>query len=65
LIFTWRENYGHEEENSGGDKKEEEMGFWHTLKASRKVIAQHPQILYLGLSQAFFEGAVYSFGRST
>lgn len=39
------------------------MSMWSSLKASVKLISEHPIILCLGLSQACFEGAVYTFGK--
>jgi hypothetical protein len=34
-----------------------------SISASMKVISKSPAILYLGLSQSFFEGAVFTFGN--
>jgi hypothetical protein len=34
-----------------------------SISASMKVISKNPAILYLGLSQSFFEGAVFTFGN--
>jgi hypothetical protein len=72
LIIPWNENYGHDENESERtmtpsqrkEKNKEENSFFHSIKDSLKVIYRHPQILLLGLSQAFFEGAVYTFGKS-
>jgi hypothetical protein len=70
LIIPWSENYGHDENESERtmtpsqrkEKNTEENSFFHSIKDSLKIIYRHPQILLLGLSQAFFEGAVYTFG---
>jgi len=52
-VLTWRENYGHSEEGLSSITK--------SITKSAKVIGGNVSILYLGLSQAFFEGAVYTF----
>lgn len=59
LILFWRENYG-------GDNSEssyEATSTGASILRSWRVIIRHPRILFLGLSQAFFEGAIYTFGR--
>jgi hypothetical protein len=57
LILFWDENYGHSE--SG----ESVTSITASIKESYKVIAGSPAIICLGLSQAFFEGAIYTFGE--
>ncbi len=75
LIFPWKENYGHEDQDEGDEgsskKKKtdqtvttpEQQSFLHSIYHSLVIIKHHPNILLLGLSQAFFEGAVYTFGK--
>jgi hypothetical protein len=72
LILTWTENYGecHEEERQGGETGAEGPGsgvgaMVQSIKASAQVIQKYPVIFFLGMSQAFFEGAVYTFGKYT
>lgn len=62
-IFFWRENYGSSEEGegSGGDSSPQSM--MASLRASAKLIWEQPILLFLGLSQACFEGAVFTFGE--
>ena len=60
LILFWRENYGGDSSDSS-----HEASLDSTLASifrSCAVILRHPRILFLGLGQAFFEGAVYTFG---
>lgn len=75
-ILFWRENYGSGEGGSEIEvcsldgtcttvKSEAESGpqsMIASLKASLKLICDQPIVLFLGLSQACFEGAVYTFG---
>lgn len=57
LIFFWKENYG-----SSHDSTENNFQAMTTsIKESTRMILKHPGILCLGLSQAFFEGAIFSF----
>ena len=57
LIFFWKENYG-----SSHDSKENNFqAMVSSIKESSQMIVKHPGVLCLGLSQAFFEGAMYSF----
>jgi len=57
LVLPWTENYGSEHEyHASGLQK-----LWHSIKHSLQVISTRPDICMLGLSQAFFEGAVYTF----
>ena len=63
LILPWNENYGHEESESMKGKSFDNSSFFHSIQQSLKVVTRHPEILLLGLSQAFFEGAVYTFGK--
>ena len=70
ILALWGENYGHtyEEEGAAGPGAAvhpEGASVASTLAAiqsSLGVILRHPAMLCLGLSQAFFEGAVYTFG---
>jgi MFS transporter, MFS domain-containing protein family, molybdate-anion transporter len=55
LILTWRENYGSEHDNM--------HSIWQSMAESTKMITKHKGILCLGLSQAFFEAAIYTFGN--
>jgi hypothetical protein len=70
LIFPWNENYGHEESDSSkpsnkdDDNNKSDVSFLHSIQQTLKMIRRHPEILFLGLSQAFFEGAMYTFGKS-
>lgn len=60
MILGWRENYG----RSDDAQDSEESSLSSTLAsihASSAMIRAHPSILFLGLSQACFEGAVYTF----
>jgi hypothetical protein len=57
LVLPWRENYGQVDELEGCE------AIAASVSKSCKVIVNDPVILYLGLSQACFEGAVYSFGK--
>jgi hypothetical protein len=65
LILFWDENTGdHKAESSTASNKDaENISFFKSVQLSGKIIAKNPAILCLGLSQAFFEGAVYSFGK--
>jgi hypothetical protein len=74
LIFPWNENYGHEEsdsskpssssQNKDEDNNKSDVSFLHSIRQTLKMIRRHPEILFLGLSQAFFEGAMYTFGKA-
>ena len=74
-IFFWRENYGSSSDNEevevcGLDgvctkatvHSDAPMSMWASLTSSIKLIRDHPAVLCLGLSQACFEGPVYTFG---
>lgn len=59
LVLPWRENYGAKDsENKDGGGVSDMM---FSMKSSIKVIKNDPTILLLGASQAFFEGAMYTF----
>lgn len=60
LILPWRENYG--EEHDQGDKGGGAGSIFDSISRSLVVVARDRAILCLGLSQAFFEGAVFTFG---
>ena len=53
LILFWTENYGKTEE--GVDS------IMQSIRSSTNKILKSPSMLYLGLSQSFFEGAVFTF----
>jgi hypothetical protein len=55
------ENYGSNGENNNNNNNESESMIQSTTR-SLKFILNNPTVLYLGLSQSFFEGAVYTFG---
>lgn len=67
LILLWEENVGDHSDarahgaQSKGRQVNEQPSFLQSVRLSVKVICASPQILFLGLSQAFFEGAVFSF----
>jgi hypothetical protein len=66
MILFWRENYG--QGSNADDSSPEESSLSSTLGSianSYNVIIKHPSILFLGLSQAFFEGAIYTFGNTS
>jgi hypothetical protein len=48
---------------SGSGSGRESISMLGSLRASCRIIMQQPSVLCLGLSQAFFEGAVYTFGE--
>lgn len=56
LIFPWQENYGTEEQKDSTEK--DEVSF----STSMSLIMKSKEIMMLGLSQACFEGAVFTFG---
>ena len=75
-ICFWRENYGSSNSNNNestcsiDDKGvvtcsigEGDPSLLASMRASLDHIVQHPAVLFLGLSQACFEGAVYTFGN--
>jgi hypothetical protein len=75
-ILFWRENYGSSEESAGEVEvcsldgtcqkvaaEPAEQSMLASLKAAVKLILEQPAVLCLGLSQACFEGAVYTFGE--
>jgi hypothetical protein len=80
IVWLWGENYGDKHtpapqpeqpaNGSNGHSKVEptsdqgEHSLKHTMIETFKVIRKDPKILLLGLSQATYEGAVYSFGKA-
>lgn len=60
LVWFWPENVG----ESSNDKSKN-VGFMQEIKSSisvaSKAIYRSPGMLFLGLSQAFFEGGMYTF----
>jgi len=67
LILSWRENYGSAHNDNSKKAENDQLSYngqmFQSMKDSLHVILQNPQILYLGLSQAIFEGAVFTFGK--
>lgn len=71
LILPWRENYGHGKSDStvsststgGSSGASGSQSFIAWVKETGTLLRSQPVILYLGLSQAFFEGAIYTFGK--
>jgi hypothetical protein len=66
LILPWNENYGNNEPEEGDDRsngKTESNSLISSFRESIHVIFKHPTVLCLGLSQAFFEGGMFTFGR--
>ncbi len=74
LILPWEENYGgsqdddtgKNEENKVSSKNEDgakEESFSSLVRATLSYMFSHKVVLCLGLSQALFEGAVYTFGE--
>lgn len=65
FIIPWKENYGHSNSDgsaSSGEKLvESEKSLIELIGVTLSYIKQNPIVLYLGLSQAIFEGAVYTF----
>lgn len=57
IVLPWRENYGSEHDYQAAATSK----LWHSLKTALHAIRTNPDITRLGLSQACFEGAVYSF----
>ena len=74
LILPWRENFGTSSENTNTEKdnndknknsienKKEEETIIEWLQTIMNLFIKNPIILCVGLSQACFEGAVYTFG---
>lgn len=63
-ILFWRENYGSSEDGEGGSENgSNPQSMLASLRASAKLIYEQPIVLFLGLSQACFEGAVFTFGE--
>lgn len=67
IVSFWHENYGSAEEEtdskSDSDKDSEKKEVPKTFFESLLIAMNDPHILLVGLSQAFFEGAVYTFGK--
>lgn len=55
IVFTWRENYGE------ASQSEDVKTISSSIVSCCKTIMKHPKMLCLGLSQSFFEGAMYTF----
>jgi hypothetical protein len=60
FILFWNENTG-DHTNSSGDG---DLTFSQSVGVSLRTIRSSPAILCIGLSQAFFEGAIFSFGKN-
>ena len=75
LITAWEENYGDAHETKAGDDANpasaasssssisSPFSLFGCVTDTLSLIVKHPAVLCLGLSQAFFEGAVYTFGE--
>jgi hypothetical protein len=59
LILAWEENYGNDSTSSA----QESPLMSESILSSFQVIVTNPAIFCLGMSQAFFEGGVYTFGE--
>lgn len=59
LVLFWGENYGGDSKDGNSDDSANSMVT--SIRKSIQVMQSNPKILFLGLSQAFFEGAVYTF----
>lgn len=57
LVLPWSENYGSEHAYQASPWAK----LTHSMGSSLQIIRSNPSICILGLSQAFFEGAVYTF----
>lgn len=57
LIIYWDENYG--DTHISSDNSDSSM--FTSIKSTLSVVYKYPAVLCLGLSQSFFEGAVYTF----
>ncbi len=73
IIYTWEENYGQPpaaarkkpspSSLSAGGGGGLVASISASLSSSAALVRQYPAIALLGLSQAFFEGGVYTFGK--
>ena len=67
VMATWSENTAHDQDaeeegnKEDGEKKEQSQA---TFSEAIGLIRSKPDILYVGLIQATFEGAMYTFGES-
>lgn len=61
LVMGWEENYGIESSQTTSDNTQMSQ----SILSSWRVIFTNPAIFYLGMSQAFFEGGVYTFGKKS
>ena len=65
IVLWWGENYGDDDEelSMGGSAPNPpgSSSILGSLQQSFRLIWATPSILYLGLSQSFFEGAMYTF----
>jgi hypothetical protein len=69
LIVAWEENYGDAHETKAGESSSSSsdkgpFSLLSSVTTTLALIAKYPSVLCLGLSQAFFEGGVYTFGES-
>jgi MFS family permease len=53
IQFSWTENYGDQKKDASAEKE----------KSAMSLVLGDRKILLVGLVQAFFEGAMYTFGR--
>eukprot|EP00597_Dinobryon_sp_UTEXLB2267_P001631 CAMPEP_0170080960 /NCGR_PEP_ID=MMETSP0019_2-20121128/16952_1 /TAXON_ID=98059 /ORGANISM="Dinobryon sp., Strain UTEXLB2267" /LENGTH=415 /DNA_ID=CAMNT_0010295161 /DNA_START=193 /DNA_END=1440 /DNA_ORIENTATION=- len=64
LILFWNENYGTADgtdPSKNDNNASPPQSLLETVSTGLRLVRESPVILFLGLSQAFFEGAVYSF----
>lgn len=67
FLFFWNENYGDshtpkaDNESKNGDSSDNKVE--PTFFESLYIIVKQPPIVMLGLGQACFEGAIYTFGE--
>ncbi len=62
IVFFWHENYGSSEDDTDENQKKDVAPAPKSFVESLFLTLNNPHILLVGLCQAFFEGAVYTFG---
>ena len=74
MILPWRENYGtdsgsnknnsddNEKSLDNNNKNKTDDSLWEWMNMMINLVIKNPIILCVGLSQACFEGAIYTFG---
>lgn len=64
LILFWEENYGHnDKQNDARADQDDDASQSAERQSLMQILFARKDIVCLGLSQAFFEGAVYTFGE--